>query len=192
MKNIVVRLSRSAQMLALALVFGCTTTYKPGEPIAPASFVAPSVDSLTMNELAEILEIHAWHVPSEPSGREWTIDAVPAGAALGSVRLAHGRSLIAVRALTDNAYRFLLAHRDGNSSGTFTPCAEPDTLPSICEGYTIEFNNPPICVADCSRAVVAALKPMVGGGGERWIVIALIESLTIRPDANTTLTPLPE
>jgi hypothetical protein len=142
-------------------------------------------------ELADILGIHSWHVSPEPTGKEWSIEVVPAGTNSRSTRLRKGSALIALRELSNDEYSFVLSHREGRSSGTFRPCGEPENVPGICEGYGIEFNDPPICLDDCSQAILATLKPMVGAGNERWVVLKLEASLRITPDAKTTVTPLP-
>jgi hypothetical protein len=147
--------------------------------------------AVSTKELADILGVHSWHVPAEPAGKEWNIEVVPATASTDSKRLEKGNALIALRELANEEYSFVLSHREGRSSGTFRPCAEPEETPAICEGYDVEFNDPPICVEDCSQAVLATLKPMLGAGASRWIVLKLEPSLRIHPNATTTVIPIP-
>lgn len=185
-----------ALILSLALLsnLGCCSTAVQTVQAPSASRQAETANSmpqLTTAELAEILQIHFWRVPKEPAGQEWTIEVVPAGPTQGPRRLGVGTALVALRALPDDEYDFVLTHNSGQSSGTFHPCAEPDDAPSICDGYSMEFNDPPACVAECSQAVVAVLTPMVGRAGEKWIVLRLTKSLSIRPGSNTAVTPLP-
>ena len=162
--------------------------------IALVTFVgcaSSAPESLTSAELADILDIHAWHVLPEPAGKEWTIDVVPGVVKTGSTHLAKGTALISLRQLPNEEYAFVLSHREGRSSGTFRPCAEPDGTTPICDGYGVEFKDPPVCIGDCSQALVAVLKPMVGTGNERAIVLKLEPSLSIRPDSKTKVIPVP-
>jgi hypothetical protein len=142
-------------------------------------------------ELADILGIHSWHVPAEPPGKEWSIEVMPAGTSKTSRRLQKGSALIALRELANEEYSFVLSHREGRSSGTFRPCAEPEGTPAMCEGYGVEFNDPPICIEDCSQVILATIKPMVGTVGQRWVVLKLESSLRITPDTKTTVIPVP-
>ena len=147
--------------------------------------------ALTPSELADILDVHSWHVSPEPVGKEWTIDVIAGVPNVASKHLSKGTALISLRQLPNEEYAFVLSHRAGRSSGAFRPCAEPETAASICEGYGVEFKDPPVCIVDCSQAILAVLKPMVGTGNERSIILKLEPALSIRPDSKTTVIPVP-
>jgi hypothetical protein len=146
---------------------------------------------LTTGELAEILQIHAWRVPMPPKSSQWTIDIVAVEKKTGARHLPEGLALISLRHQPEQVYEFTLRDH-GQSSGTLKPCAEPEELPPICdEGFSVLYKDPPICLSDdCSRAIIAEVKPMLSDANKRWIVISQIKTPIIKPDSKSDVVPI--
>jgi|GEM_PF-5643923 len=145
---------------------------------------------LTPDELAKILQIHAWHVPLPPASKEWIIETVRADQVSNHKRLPMGPILISLRSLSNHQYEFALMNKTGHSVGIFRPCAEPNGTPSLCDdGYSISCNDPPICIGDCSKAILAELTPMIGKGETKWIVISQAEIPVVPVDSKTKVIP---
>jgi hypothetical protein len=146
---------------------------------------------LTSAELAKILQIHAWHVPVPPKSKEWIIETVRAGDKANQKLLPTGPILISLRSLANQEYEFALMNKGGDSVGTFRPCAEPKEIAAICDGqFSISFKDAPVCIDDCSSAVLAEFTPDVGDGEKRWIVIKQVKAPAIPVDSKTTASPI--
>lgn len=52
----------------------------------------------------------------------------------------------------------------------------------LASAYNMEFFKDPVCLSGCSAYVVAELKPMLGDGSRKQIVIRLVPTLVIRAD----------
>ncbi|MEY2488547.1 MAG: hypothetical protein QOC70_489 [Verrucomicrobiota bacterium] len=156
-----------------------------------AGISARSASDLTAKELADILQVHTWRVPLPPHSKIWNIETVSAGSTTSPKRLPTGPILIALRPLSDETYEFVLMNKAGQSTGTFRPCAEPKEVPSICEdGYSISFKDPPVCVSDCSTAIVAEITPMIGEANKRWIIISQLKAPVVPVDSKNKAVPV--
>jgi hypothetical protein len=150
-----------------------------------------SAGDLTLKELTGILQIHAWHVPQPGDSKQWTIEVIAPATKTGPKTLPTGSALISVRPSAADGYAFTLADKRGESSGTFRPCAEPKELPSLCEdGYSISFEDSPICIGDCSRAIVGKISAMLDPSNKRWIIISKVERLVVPVNSDSHVTPV--
>jgi hypothetical protein len=163
-----------------------------------ASSAGLANDDVTASELARILGIHLWRVPTPPQGQLWDIEVVEAGAPpndakkLSSILGAASRAMISLRSFGGDEYEFFIDQGEGSSSGRFTPCRDPAGSSSICSpGYSISFHEDPVCLSDCAVFVVAELEPMVGGGPRKQVVIRMTPELVIDAVPGTTVVPLP-
>jgi hypothetical protein len=78
------------------------------------------------------------------------------------------------------------------SSGTMKPCDEPEGSASICDAYNIELHDDPVCLPGCGAFVIAELTPMLGTSPRKQVVVSTTQSLSIRPDHDTQVVPIPK
>jgi hypothetical protein len=163
-------------------------------------FAVPSLAAeppeLTATELAQILGIKHWRVPTAASGFEWTIDVVSAVAPpkepkhLSEQAAGSMYAMISVRSLSDDEYEFTLNQGETSSSGSFVPCKEPVGSKSICGSYSVHFELDPVCLPGCKAFVVATLESEGRAALKKQIVISQTEQLVIGPDVGTVVVPI--
>jgi hypothetical protein len=158
--------------------------------VVTASSVAAGSE-LSASEIAEILQIQAWHVREPAKGNEWSLEVVAEQPKLSGHTLEKGSALVSLRPSGDDQYEFVLKQRGAQSSGAMVLCREPEGSEAICESYSLEFEPRPKCLDNCSRAVLAHLAPMMGSKGQRWLLLVTEPTLTIQEDDKTAATPLP-
>jgi hypothetical protein len=147
--------------------------------------------ALTSAELLEVLDIRAWHIPQPPSGKEWSINVVASAPPSRADGLTVGSALLSIRPVSDNNYEFVLKQRGARGAGPFSPCAEPDGAESLCDGYSLQFRETPVCASsDCSVAVIGEVTGMLDSSKKRWIVLSLEPTLTITPGVRTHVIPV--
>jgi hypothetical protein len=146
---------------------------------------------LSPSEIAEILQIKAWRIPEPAKGREWSLEVVTELPTTSGRQLERGGALVSLRPTGDDRYEFVLKQLRAQSTGTMSPCREPEGSSPICEAYSLEFESRPRCLDDCSRAVLAHMVPMLGTESQRWLLLVAVPTLTIPVDDKTAVTPLP-
>lgn len=161
---------------------------------APSLAAAPK--EITTAELAEILSIKFWRVPVAATGFQWTIDVadavtLPKDPQHLSERVAGAvDAKISIRPLSDDEYEFVLNQGSDSSSGSFVPCREPEGSKSLCEMYSIKFEQDPVCLPGCKAFVVATLESSMRPALKRQIVISQTERLVFGPSDGTTIIPI--
>jgi hypothetical protein len=166
---------RIAATLILFAGLGCAST--PSTP--------------TAEEVVSSLRIGAWRVPEPPSGSEWSLEVVTELPPVDAGLLASGPALVSFRPTGNDDYEFVLKQLGAQSSGTIKPCSEPEGVPSICDGYSLEFEMTPRCVGDCSKAVLARIAAMLNPADRRWLILVAQRSLRIEPGDRTIVIPIP-
>jgi hypothetical protein len=147
--------------------------------------------SLTVGEISEIFQIHAWRIPQPGTGFEWSLEVVTKLPPGEKRALGNGPALVTLRPTSKDEYGFVLKQLGAQGSGTMAPCREPEDALPICDGYSMEFEQAPRCIGDCSKAVLAKMEPMINGPGERWLLLVAEPSLKIVPTKNTVVLPIP-
>lgn len=146
---------------------------------------------LSPGEIAEILQITAWHIVEPTKGNEWSLEVVTEQPRTSGRTLDKGSALVSLRPTGEDQYEFVLKQLGTQSSGTMVLCREPEGSSSICESYSLEFESHPKCLDTCSRAVLAHIAPEGAGAGQRWLLLIAAPTLTIREDDKTAAIPLP-
>jgi hypothetical protein len=167
----------------LALALGCASGRNQG--------------NLTVGKLSDILGVTVWRIPAPATGAEWTIDvqvASPAAVPRKTLSTVHSEPLTATVALRENGrdeVEFTLLQKGSKSSGTMTPCAEPEGSESMCDGYGTEIVKDPLCLPGCEAFVIAELRPMIGTGIGKQVVIREVPTLTVVPGKGRLVVPIP-